>query len=197
MRSEINTPGFTPILELLAAYQPIDISDQARKESMIAFIRRHPDCCFERSLAEGHLTGSAWILDTTGTKALLTHHRKLDRWIQPGGHADGDPNIKNVALREALEESGLKQIAFVSEQIFDIDIHEIPAHAGVPSHLHYDVRFLFQSIGSDVFNISSESKSLKWVPLEAIGAFSKEESLERMRRKCSAFQISQGETTTL
>src|SRR5215510_11521790 len=90
------------------------------------FVAANPNC-FERSLQIGHVTGSAWIVDLDRTHALLTHHRKLNKWLQLGGHADGDPDILRVALREAREESNLDAIRPVSENIFDVDIHVIPA----------------------------------------------------------------------
>ena len=90
-----------------------------------AFIDSHPDC-FERSCPVGHITGSAWIVNRMGGRVLLTHHAKLGRWLQLGGHSDGDPDTLEVALREAREESGL-EVRAVDENIFDLDVHLIPA----------------------------------------------------------------------
>src|SRR5437773_8684321 len=113
-------------------------------EALRQFVEANVDC-FERSLQIGHITGSAWIVDRDRTHALLTRHRKLNKWLQLGGHADGDPDILRVALREAREESNLDAIRPVSEAIFDVDIHLIPERAGEPEHLHYDVRFLLEA----------------------------------------------------
>ncbi len=131
-------------------------------DKMLLFLRSTPDC-FERSHKEGHFTGSAWLVNPAGDKALLTLHRKLKRWMQTGGHADGDPNLLAVALREATEESGIGGICPVSEKIFDIDIHEIPARpaTGEAAHLHYDVRYLLRAPHED-FCISDESDALAW-----------------------------------
>ena len=110
-----------------------------------AFVRAHPDC-FLRSCREGHITGSAWILSADHRQALLTHHRKLDRWLQLGGHSDGESDPRQVALREAQEESGLARFRFLPEASdplpLDLDVHPIPAFGGEPAHLHLDVRFL-------------------------------------------------------
>ena len=95
------------------------------------FVEANTDC-FSRELAIGHITGSAWILDSTGTRALLTHHKKLNIWVQPGGHADGDPDVEQVAYREAIEESALIGLEFVDQELFDIDIHQIPARVMKP-----------------------------------------------------------------
>ena len=130
---------------------------------MIDFIEHNPDC-FERTNLEGHVNGSAWVLSPDEQKVLLTHHKKLNRWLQLGGHSDGDPNTWNVALREATEESGIQGIEFVIKEIFDIDIHTIPENPkkNEPEHKHYDVRFLLKAPTED-FIVSEESNSLKWV----------------------------------
>lgn len=97
-----------PLLALLRAHAalPLDPCEAAMAAAIIAFVEAEPRCA-ERSLAGGHLTGSAWIVDTARRRALLTHHRKLGLWLQPGGHADGEPDLRAVAWREAREESGL------------------------------------------------------------------------------------------
>ena len=145
-----------------------------------AFIDSHPDC-FERSCQVGHITGSAWIVNSTGERVLLTHHRKLGRWLQPGGHSDGDPDTLGVALREAWEETGL-DVRALDEDIFDLDMHLIPARGHEPAHHHYDVRFLVQAMG-DRFRVSEESRALAWVPGDRVGVFTSDESVLRMARK--------------
>ena len=146
------------------------------------FVEAHPDC-FERSLREGHVTGSCWLLDASGTHVLLTHHRKLDRWLQLGGHADGDPDLLRVALREAREESGLEDIVAVSEAIFDVDVHAIPARGDEPRHLHYDVRFLLRAGRDAPLRVNHESKALAWIKLSEVARLSPDESLLRMVAK--------------
>ncbi len=109
------------------------------REPTEAFIDSHPDC-FERSCQVGHITGSAWIVNRAGDRVLLTHHRKLGRWLQPGGHSDGDPDTLEVALREAREESGL-DVRALDEAIFDLDVHLIPARGHEPAHLKHPLIF--------------------------------------------------------
>ena len=132
-------------------------------QQILDFVLSTPDC-FERSHTAGHITGSAWLLNAEGNKALLTLHRKLKLWVQPGGHADGDENILRVALREAQEESGISGIRALSPEIYDVDIHTIPAHAptNTPEHLHYDIRYLLQAPHEE-YAISDESDALDWV----------------------------------
>jgi len=146
------------------------------------FVRRNP-LCFERSLAGGHVTGSAWILDQSGEKTLLTHHRKLNLWLQPGGHADGNSDVLAVAMRECLEETGLTSLVPVETGIFDLDIHCIPARKDDPSHYHYDVRFLVRDTGGEDFIVSEESHDLAWVPLDRLEDYTTEWSMRRMRDK--------------
>lgn len=165
---------------LLSRYQISFPEDQEILRRIKKFVSEN-DLCFERSLVVGHVTGSSWIIDSTQSYALLTHHRKLDKWFQLGGHADGDPDIYAVSLREAQEESGLQEITPVSKEIFDIDIHSVPDKNGV--HDHYDVRFLFQADRSQKLTVSHESKDLMWIPFDDLEHFVTEPSVLRMHKK--------------
>jgi 8-oxo-dGTP pyrophosphatase MutT (NUDIX family) len=137
----------------------------------------------ERTRTQGHLTGSAWLVSADGERVLLTHHRKLDRWLQLGGHADGDADLARVALREAEEESGLTDLA-VEGEIFDLDRHRIPARGSEAEHWHYDVRFVVRTCGSEAFAISDESHALAWRSIADIAAdVTMDTSLRRMARK--------------
>jgi len=171
-----------PLLDLIDQYATLHPDEGETIERFREFVTAHPDC-FERSLSIGHLTGAAWIVDATGDSVLLTHHRKLNCWLQLGGHADGDTNMLQVALREAWEESGLDSLAQVTPGIFDLDIHRIPERKGEPEHLHYDVRFVLLHPGTGEFEVSEESHDLAWVPLERLEEFTTEESMLRMARK--------------
>ena len=136
-----------------------------------------------RSHPVGHFTGSAWLVSADGERVLLTHHRKLDRWLQLGGHADGDRDLANVALREAEEESGLIDLV-VEPDIFDLDRHRIPARGDEPEHWHYDVRYVVRATGSEQFAISEESLALSWKSIREIATdASADVSLRRMAGK--------------
>ncbi len=146
------------------------------------FLHAHPHCC-ERTLALGHFTGSAWLVDTTGSRVLLTHHRKLGRWLQLGGHADGDPDLAGVALREAGEESGLAGLR-VERAVFDLDRHWIPERADDPGHWHYDLRFVVHATQDDRFVVSDESHALEWRGVDGLAEDpGLDESLRRMARR--------------
>ena len=138
-----------------------------------------PDA-FERRRLSGHFTASAWLVDRGGTRVLLTHHRKLDRWLQLGGHADGDRDLARVALREAGEESGLAGLRVVPG-IFDLDRHLIPEHGGVPAHWHHDVRYVVVAAGGEDFVVGDESLDLAWRDIAAVAEDAiADESLRRM-----------------
>lgn len=146
------------------------------------FVHANEDC-FERSLQIGHITGSAWVINQSGTHALFTHHRKLGLWLQVGGHADGDGDVARVAMREAQEESGLTSLVFVNRDIFDLDAHTIPARGNEPEHIHYDVRYLLRATLDDPLQVSEESHSLAWFSADDILIRFNDESILRMARK--------------
>lgn len=181
-----------PLLTLLEVYTPLDADEHAMWQQTLDFVKQQPDC-FERSLLAGHITGSAWIINRseqtlTGNpleeiRTVLIHHRKLDRWLQPGGHADGDPDVAAVALREAREETGLTTLRLVSPAIYDIDVHTIPARGNVPEHLHYDIRFLLEADPSEPFGQSDETNDTKWFDFAELDKTIKEKSILRLKNK--------------
>lgn len=122
--------------------------------------------CFHRDHLPGHITGSAWILNKKRTHVLLVHHVKLNKWLQPGGHADGEEDMLGVAMREVNEETGLIHFKELVPGIFDLDIHTIPARPDFAEHLHYDVRFaLVATEDENELEISEESHNVKWISL--------------------------------
>jgi 8-oxo-dGTP pyrophosphatase MutT (NUDIX family) len=149
---------------LVAALKTYSTAFPAEENTVKEFLRllEHP-CCFQRDHLPGHLTGSAWVINHERSKVLLVHHAKLRRWLQPGGHADGDEDILRVALRELGEETGLKNFVLAIPSLFDIDIHTIPQRTDFPEHLHYDVRFLIEADEQEPLTIDHESTGIRWV----------------------------------
>lgn len=139
--------------------------------------------CFDRTHLPGHITGSAWITTPERDYVLLVHHAKLNRWLQPGGHADGDENVLRVALREAEEETGLQNFKIVKEIPFDVDIHLIPERKDFPAHYHYDVRFLIEATRDEKIIVSEESHDVKWIAVSELERYTTEQSVLRMKAK--------------
>jgi 8-oxo-dGTP pyrophosphatase MutT (NUDIX family) len=170
------------LLVSLARYRDQWQGEAQTAEAFLRFLGSHDDV-FVRSHRIGHFTGSAFLVSADGTRVLLMHHRKLDRWLQPGGHADGDANLARVALREAREETGVAGLR-VEGGIFDLDRHRIPARGDEPEHWHYDVRYVVRAGTDERFAINTESLALAWRPVADVAAdASLGISLPRMARK--------------
>ncbi len=145
---------------------------------------------FHRDHLPGHITGSAWIVNQDFSKTLLIEHAKLKKWLQPGGHADGETEVMNVARREALEETGVSGLIPLSTTFFDLDIHPIPERKDFSAHDHYDVRYIFQVNDSVELTISDESTGLKWVSFETIASLThNNQSIMRMVEKTNQLRI--------
>lgn len=145
---------------------------------------------YKRERLDGHFTASAWIVNRKRTHALLTLHRKLGRWLQLGGHADGNENLLEVAMKEAREESGLKTLSFVDETIFDLDKHIIPERPHVPIHFHFDVRYILEADITEPLQKSNESISLAWVAFDSVqDVIGYNPSILRMLEKTSKSEI--------
>lgn len=162
------------------------LEEQYRVDT-ISFVRRHASDWWQRTVDEGHVTASAMVINREHTHALLLHHAKLDRWLQPGGHIDEtDLSPAHGALREAREESGLSHLSLASESLFDVDVHRIPARGTESAHLHYDMRYLVFADSSDV-SLSNESLGFDWKSIDEILAKNVpgniDDSIARMARK--------------
>ncbi len=147
-------------------------------------VRHSPDALL-RTRLEGHLTASAWVWSPDRQRVVLVHHKKLDRWLQPGGHADGDPNLAQVARREVEEETGLVKLTLMDEVPLDLDVHLIPKRPGVPAHLHHDVRFLFHA-HEETLRCSEESNEVRWFTNEEVRDF--DESVTRLGQRADDYR---------
>ena len=167
--------------EYIAAYP-----NEKAAINMLEFFNRDKNC-FQKNNQGGHFTGSAWVVSPDRSQVLMTNHKKLNMWSQLGGHADGIDDLISVAIREAKEESGFDNFVLVSEKIFDLDIHEFPAIAEGPIHLHYDIRFLLEADPKDNrIVVSDESHDVRWIPLDKVVKLNPENSMQRMVKKTSA-----------
>ena len=172
------------ILQKLANYNTHFMDEAAYIAQARQYIRANPNC-FDRDLLPAHMTGSAWVVNPSRTKVLLLKHGKHNQWFQPGGHADSQHDILQVALRETMEESGLpsEEIIPLDDRIFDVDVHTIPASHKFPMHQHFDIRFLVEIDDTLFVPGSHESHDVLWVPLESVLRFNNNRSTYRMVSK--------------
>ena len=171
------------LLNQLNRYKVQYPQEYEKVDAMIHLLTKQKNC-FDRDNWEGHFTGSAWVVDASRNWVILTHHRKLGLWLQLGGHADGNSNLIDVALKEAKEESGLTQIKVLSNEIFDLDIHKIPKCYGDPTHFHYDIRFILEADRlSENLLMSQESHDVDWIRIDRVWEKTPEESMIRMVNK--------------
>jgi len=177
----------TTFLAQIKNHTAFDAAEAAHRVNMIQFVALNSDAFWQRETPQGHVTGSAFVVNNTRTHTLLLHHAKLNRWVQPGGHLDEtDATPAHGALREAIEETNILSLALASQSLFDIDIHPIPERRkdGLhePAHLHYDARYLVFANQSTV-QICEESLGFRWVLLRELADGVNESGLVRMAKK--------------
>ena len=174
----------------LGQHRPEDAREAAHLARILEFVGRHDDP-FDRRIAEGHLTGSALVLSRDGRRVLLLRHRKLQRWLQPGGHAEsGESSGEAVALREAREETGLEGLSLHPDapRPLDVDVHEIPERPGEPAHQHLDLRYLVLAPDSPALALATdESDELRWFGWDELGPLDLDAGLLRALAKARTF----------
>jgi 8-oxo-dGTP pyrophosphatase MutT (NUDIX family) len=157
--------------------------DESLRHRILDFVDAHPDA-LHRSCTEGHLTGSAMVVDPTTERFLFMLHAKVGRWLQPGGHADGDGALPGVALREAEEETGIDGLRVVTPAV-DLDVHLFVA-PGEPSHLHLDTRYLVVAPPGAVANGNHESRGLRWTGLDDLPGLDPDPGTVRLAQRALA-----------
>lgn len=174
---------------LLRRHAPADAKEARDLAEILAFIDRHPDP-FDRGIVEGHLTGSAVVVSAAGDRVLLLHHRKLRRWLQPGGHAEpGEREGEAVALREAREETGIEGLALQTSapRPLDVDVHPIPARGAEPAHRHLDLRYLVVAPrDASLRRQVAEARALRWFTWDDLAPLDLDPGLRRALRSARA-----------
>ena len=177
--------------EFRAQLLALDLSERADEQPirarMVELLDGSADC-FSRTAFPAHFTGSALVVNADGCRALLHHHRKLERWLQFGGHCDGDEDVLRVAQRETFEECGIERLIVASSCPFDLDIHEIPARETEPAHWHYDVRYVLIAPEGALHTASAESKELRWFTSNEMERLPLDAGLQRLVRKWRRLQ---------
>jgi len=160
----------------LDAELELHVSKDAKEARDVAFVRAfllaHPLDAHLRAQQLGHLTGSGFVLDASRERVLLLHHARLQRWLQPGGHGEGELHPRQIALREIEEETGLGPAdltPYPDARLLDVDVHLIPARPGEPAHPHLDLRFGFVAREGAQARLSEESTALCWVSPAELG----------------------------
>ena len=159
-----------------------DDERDAERARILALLDLHGAGLADRTTEPGHLTGSALVVDAPGERVLLLFHTKLQRWLQPGGHADGDHELAGVALREATEETGISALRVMVPAV-DVDIHEIPGRGDVPAHLHLDLRFVVVAPPDPALRGNHESEALRWVTPDELRDLADERGLLRLAER--------------
>jgi len=174
------------LVDSLRRHLPADGEEACDGDRILAFVLRH-ELPFDRGITEGHLTASAITVSADGSRVLLLHHRKLDRWLQPGGHGEpGETTGEEVALREAFEESGIRGLRLhgTAPRPLDVDVHDIPARGSEPAHEHLDLRYLVVAPeGAEVAPDLAELHEIRWVPWDEVDALGPDHGLRRALAK--------------
>jgi 8-oxo-dGTP pyrophosphatase MutT (NUDIX family) len=167
MDDAMDDPARRSLLSALRAHSPADEEEERDRLLLIELVSRVPRCFDRGTFAPGHVTGSAFVVCRQTRRVLLHHHRRLDRWLQVGGHDDGEHDPKRTALREAREETGLFDLKLLTPEILDVDVHVIPPSRGEPEHRHHDVRYaLVTEEPESIQRQDTESLALAWFELD-------------------------------
>jgi len=166
------------LIRLLEAYDAPEEERNARSD-MLALARGPNDPFARDHFTPGHFTASGFVVSPDGERLLLIHHRRLDRWVQPGGHIDPTgEHVIDAAVREVEEETGVGDLVVVRDGLFDLDVHDVPSAGVEPAHAHFDIRFLFQARSTEL-TAAPEVRDAAWVPLDGVAAITTDPSVVR------------------
>lgn len=169
--SDLLDPGREALRSALLRHVPGDEREAADLAAILRLVATETACFARTTFTPGHVTGSGFIVHAPSRRVLLHHHRRLDAWLQMGGHDEGESDPRTTALREGAEESGLLDLVLLSPAILDVDVHAIPAGKGEPPHLHHDVRYALATLAPDtIHRDDAESLDLRWFSLEEAAA---------------------------
>jgi len=172
------------LLEELRSYRAADAREAQHQRDILDLVCYGLDPFSRDQFVPGHVTASCFIVDPPNRRLLLHHHRRLDRWLQMGGHVDAGESVRGAALREGAEESGLRDLELLQPGVIDLDVHAIPAAKDEPDHKHFDVRFVARTMRPDSIIIAAaESNDLAWIDLDKAEAMMNEEASSRVIMK--------------
>lgn len=172
------------LLEELRRYRPADALEAEHHRAVLDLLSDGRSPFSRGQFVPGHITASCFVVDPCTQRVLLHHHRRLNRWLQMGGHIESGESAIDAALREAAEESGLRDLTLLTDGIVDVDVHDIPAGKGEPDHSHFDVRYVARTSHPQSIVIDrTESNELEWVELDRAIPLMNEEASKRVIMK--------------
>lgn len=178
---EFNRTQKPLLIEAIKRYQA-EFTEEEEVEQILGFIGS-TDNLFGRDSKIGHITCGAWIVDSNLANVILVRHRRLGRWIQPGGHIEPMETPFAGALREAMEETGLEKLVLWRDGLFNLSVHLFPEGKDGPAHLHYDFRYLFFAPKTSRIIATDETDGVAWVPLDKISSYTGEATILAMAEK--------------
>jgi len=165
---------------------PTDGAALKSRELILMLLQCSPGPFSRAQFTPGHITCTGLVLAPDGERILLVHHRRLDRWLVPGGHVEaGDPEIGDAARREVIEETGVGLAPEPAPRLVGLDVHGIPAAKGEPYHLHHDLLFHFRATAEDL-RVSEESRAVLWCSPDGFAGYGLPENLRRAYRRVVA-----------
>lgn len=169
------------LIDDIIMYEPVDEKERAEKDLILHFLQDAP-YPLDRSNLTGHMTVSAWVVNSQRTKVLMAYHKIYDSWAWLGGHADGCADLAAVAVKEACEEAGLttKNVRLVSRKPLSLEVLTVRGHwkrgEWVPSHLHYNVTYMLEASENVVLTVNEEENAgVAWFTFDEALKVSKED----------------------
>lgn len=176
------------LMDDIRNYFPGCEQEERDQQQMLRFMQENPDCLVRDNLT-AHFTASVWVVNPARTKVLMAYHNIYDSWAWIGGHADGEEDLRAVAMRELQEETGVKHARLVSEDIFSLETLTVDGHVKrgqwVPSHLHFNLTFLAEADEDEALVVcEDENQAVKWfTPADALAASTEPWMVQHVYRK--------------